>query len=178
MQIYKSLSAQRITLRSCRKSDLPILTSMWFDEENGKYLSDPTREYVDDKYQAALDEIETRQGGYYLTAVLNDTEQIIGSCFIFPDEKRERFEIAYCIHKAHWRKGYATEILSLVTAWAKDNGFVEITAEAAKENIASDLLLRKNGFVVTGESKFKKYNMDVSYDSYTYSLSLKSSAEE
>ena len=173
MQIDRSLSTQRITLRSCRKSDLPTLTSMWFDKENGKYLSDPTEEYVDDRYQAALDEIETKQDGYYLTAVLNDRPQIIGSCFIFPDEKRERFEIAYCIHKAHWRKGYATELLSLVTDWAQNNGFMEITAEAAKENTASDSLLRKNGFVVTGESQFKKYNMDISYESYTYSKMLR-----
>ena len=173
MHIDKSLSTQRITLRSCQKSDLPFLTSMWFDEENGKYLSDPTEEYVDDKYQAALDEIETRSGGYYLTAVLNDRSQIVGSCFMFPDEKRERIEIAYCIHKAHWRKGYATEILALAAAWAKDNGFTEITAEAAKENTASNLLLRKNGFAVTGESEFKKYNMDISYESYIYSKMLR-----
>lgn len=173
MQMDKLLSTQRITLRSCRKSDLPILTSMWFDVENGKYLSDPTEEYVDDRYRAALEEIETRQGGYYLTVVLNDTEQIIGSCFIFPDGKRERFEIAYCIHKTHWRNGYAAEILSLVTSWAQDNGFIEITAEAAKENVASDSLLRKNGFAVTGESRFKKYNMDIFYDSYTYSKILR-----
>lgn len=173
MQINKPLISHIITLRNAKKSDLPALTSMWFDEENGKYLSDPTRQYVDDKYQAALDSIETNTHGYYLTAVLTAAEQIIGSCFIFPDDKGECFEIAYCVHKAHWRKGYATEILALATAWAKDNGFTEITAEAAKENTASHALLKKNGFTVTGESKFKKYNMDITYESYVYSLKLK-----
>ena len=172
MQINCPLSTPGITLRNYKKSDLPSLTAMWFDEENGRYLSDPAFGYVDDRYQAALDKLETSPDGYYLTVELNKAKQIIGSCFIFPDEKRERFEIAYCIHKAHWRKGYANELLSLITEWARDNGYTEITAEAAKENLASHALLIKNGFTVTGESCFKKYNMDVTYESYTYSLKL------
>ena len=173
MQIENPISSSRVTLRNCQKADLPFLTAMWFDKENGRYLSDPTAEFADDKYQAALDKLEDSTDGYYLTAVLNDAKQIVGSCFIFPEEQEKRFEIAYCIHKSHWRKGYAAELLALVTAWAKDNGYTEITAEAAKENTASDSLLRKNGFVVIGESKFQKYNMDISYESYIYSLKLK-----
>lgn len=172
MQIENPLSTPRITLRNAKKADLPFLTSMWFDKENGRYLSDPTSEYVDEVYRDALDRIETSPDGFYLTAELNSTKEIISSCFMFPDEKGDRFEIAYCVHKDHWRKGYATEILSLATAWAKDNGFTEITAEAAKENTASHALLIKNGFTVTGESRFKKYNMDISYESYTYSKKL------
>ena len=172
MKIKSPLFAHKITLRSTRKADLPFLTSMWFDKENGKYLSDPTEEYVDDRYQAVLDGIENSPDGYYLTAVLTGTEQIIGSCFMFPDGEGERLELAYCIHKACWRKGYATEIIGLAAAWARDNGFTEITAEAAKENAGSHALLIKNGFTVTGESKFKKYHTDISYESYIYSKKL------
>lgn len=172
MHIENPISAQRITLRNYQKSDLTFLASMWFDEENGRYLSDPTNEYADEVYQAALDKLENSPDGYYLTVELNGTKEIIGSCFIFPDERNKRFEIAYCIHKAHWQKGYAKELLALVTAWAKDNGFTEITAEAAKENAASHALLIKSGFTVKGESKFQKYNMDITYESYLYSRTL------
>ena len=172
MQIELPITSRRITLRNARKADLPFLTAMWFDQENGRYLSDPTFEYVDDKFRAALDGIETNPNGYYLTALLTGTEQIIGSCFIFPDEKGESAELAYCVHKAHWRKGYASDIMSLATSWAKDSGFTELTAEAAKENTASHALLIKSGFTVTGESRFKKYNMEVAYESYLYSKSI------
>lgn len=173
MQIKAPLTAQRVTLRNYRKSDLPTLAAMWLDPENGKYLSDPAEEYADEKYQAALDKLENSPDGYYLTAELNAANQIIGSCFIFPDEKGASAELAYCIRKEHWRKGYATEILTLAAAWARDNGFTEITAEAAKENVASHKLLIKSGFTVTGESKFQKYNMNITYESCTYSLKLK-----
>lgn len=172
MQIPTPLTAPRITLRNYQKPDLPSLTAMWFDPENGRYLSDPTEEYADEVYLSALDKLETAPDGYYLTAVSNGTNEIIGSCFLFPDEQGTGVELAYCIHKAHWRKGYATELLSLAASWAADNGYTEITAEAAKENAASHNLLLKAGFTVTGGSVFKKYNMDVTYESLIYSKKL------
>lgn len=173
MQMDTDLYTARMTIRNCRKDDLPFLTAMWFDEENGKYLSDPTKDYVDDKFRKALDEIEDNPKGYFLTLLLRGSEEIIGSCFIFPDDENEgAFEIAYCIRKDHWRQGYATELLLSVIEEIRDQGGTEITAEAAKENIASDTLLRKCGFAVVGESSFKKYNMDISFDSYVYRLVL------
>lgn len=173
MQIEGTLSTPRITVRNYQRADLPHLSAMWFDAENGKYLSDPTNEYVDDKYQAALDGLEDSSYGYYLTVVLNDSGEVIGSCFLFPDEKKERFDIGYCIHKNYWRQGYGTELLHLIVLWAREHGAVEITAEAAKENIASSLLLKKLGFEVVRESSFKKYNMNIEYESYIYRLTLK-----
>lgn len=167
-----STSASRMTVRNYQRSDLPFLTAMWFDEENGKYLSDPTQDYVDSRYQAALDQLEDSSAGYYLTLVLNGSEKIIGSCFLFPDKKRECFDIAYCIHKHYWGRGYGSELLPVIIEWVRAHGGTEITAEAAKENIPSNRLLRRNGFEVIRESGFKKYNMDISYDSYIYKLRL------
>ena len=170
MLIEKPLSASRITIRNYQKADLPFLTAMWFDEENGKYLSDPTQEYVDSVYQAALDGLEDNPNGYYLTVVLNTSGQTIGSCFIFPDSKNESFDIGYCIHKNFWGKGLGKELISLLIDWVRDHGGVEITAEAAKENIASNQLLINTGFQVIRKSEFKKYNMDICYESLIYSL--------
>lgn len=172
MLIEKPLISSRITLRNCKRADLPILTSMWFDEENGKYLSDPTSEYADEKFQKALDGIENNPKGYFMTALLNGTDKIIGSAFIFPDEKEGSFEIAYCVNKNYWRKGFGREIISLLSGWIADHGGKEITAEAAKENTASNRLLLDTGFKVCGESSFKKYNMDITYESFLYKLNL------
>ena len=170
MLIEKPLSASRITIRNYQRTDLPFLTAMWFDEENGKYLSDPTREYVDSVYQTALDGLEDNPYGYYLTIVLNASGQTIGSCFIFPDNKNKSFDIGYCIHKNFWGKGLGKELISLLIDWVHKHGGIEITAEAAKENIASNQLLINTGFKVMRESKFKKYNMNVCYESIIYSL--------
>ena len=172
MKIEKPLSTERITVRDYEKTDLPVLTAMWFDEENGKYLSDPTRDYVDGPYQKALDGLAESPTGYYLTAVSNRTGGIIGSGCLFPDETGKRFDIGYCVRKDCWGKGLGTELVSLLIQLARRRGGIEVTAEVAAENTASRRLLERCGFQILRTSSFKKYNMDVCYDSYIFSLRL------
>ena len=173
MLIEKPLVASKITIRDYSKTDLPFITAMWFDEENGKYMIDPTEAYVNEEYRQALNELEDNPEGYYLTVVQTGSDNVIGSCCIFPNKNKDSYDIGYCINKKYWRQGYGTELIQLVIDWVRDRGGVEITAEVAKDNAGSNALLRKFGFEVIRETNFKKYNMDVTFDSYIYRLNLK-----
>lgn len=173
MQIETALSNDRIIIRNYLDTDLSFVTEMWCDQENGKYLSDPTKENVDEAYQKALEEMENNTDGYYLVIESNDTRQAIGSCCAFPDEKKEVYDIGYCIHKAHWRQGYGTDAVALLIEWIYARGGKEITAEVAKDNLASNRLLQKFGFTVKAQNQFKKYKTNLCYDSYIYSLVLR-----
>lgn len=150
------------------ESDLTFLTDMWFDQENGKYMSDPAREYVDEAFQKALDTLGESQYGYYLVIALADTMESIGSFCIFPDEEKKVYDIGYCIHKKYWKSGYGSEAVALVLGWLTEQGAKKVTAEVAVENTASNALLQKFGFTVERKTEFKKYNMDVRFDSYIY----------
>ena len=172
MQIENAMSSARIVIRDYFHTDLPFVTSMWFDKENGKYLSDPVRDFVDDIFQKALDGMENNQEGYYLIIEAKDTKCPIGSCFMFPDAEKKSYEIGYCIHKEPWAQGYGSEAVLLIKEWICKHGGNEITAEVAKENLASNLLLQKLGFKIIRESKFVKYRMNIQYESYIYRLTL------
>lgn len=172
MKIETALQGSRIQIRDYRKSDLEFLTDMWFDAENGTYLSDPARAYVDETYQHALDTLEDSPHGYYLVIELADTGETIGSCCIFPDETRKVYDIGYCIHKRHWKQGYGSETISLLLRWMQEQGAEKATAEVAVENAASNALLRKLGFEIEKRSEFKKYHMEVRFDSYLYAKAL------
>ena len=172
MRIDNVLIGQRIIIRNYEKSDRDFLTGMWFDEENGKYMSDPTAEYVDEVFQKALDTLGESQFGYYLVITLADTMESIGSFCIFPDEDKKVYDIGYCIHKKYWKNGYGSEAVSLVLDWLKEQGADKVTAEVAVDNIASNALLQKFGFEVEKKTEFKKYNMDVRFDSYIYAKAL------
>ena len=87
MRIDNPMRGERILVRNYEKSDLEFLTGMWFHEENGKYMSDPTAEYVDQAYQKALDTLGESRLGYYLVIVLADTGESVGSFCMFPDER-------------------------------------------------------------------------------------------
>lgn len=172
MRIEIPFSGARITVRDYGRADLSSITAMWFDEVNGQYMVDPTEAFVDDWYRNALNELEDNPEGYYLTIVLNGTDRIIGSCCMFPDEKGERYDIGYCIHKNYWRQGLGTELIALIIGWVRSHGGTEITAEVAKENVASNRLLLHYGFRVLREATFRKHNMDVTFESYIYGLTL------
>lgn len=178
MQIQQELSGERITIRDYFNTDLPFAAGMWLDGENGRYLSDPTRDFADDVYRKALAEMENHPDGYYLLIEATSTGQPIGSCCMFPDKKKEVYDIGYCIHKKYWKQGYGTETLLLMKDWICRHGGQEITAEVAKENIASNVLLKKLGFAIKRESVFEKYKMNIQYESYVYCLVLKKKEKE
>ena len=81
-------------------------------------------------------------------------------------------DIGYCIHKEYWRNGYATEVVKKLIEWAAQQSYKTITAEVAKDNEASCGLMTKLGFIINEEKSFKKYHMDISYDSYVFEYSI------
>ena len=90
---------------------------------------------------------------------------------MFPEENNT-YDIGYCIHKDYWKCGYGSEVIEAILAWLRERDVHKVTAEVAKENSASCALLRKYGFKAEKETTFKKWNMDVWYDSYVFSLEL------
>lgn len=168
MKIDKPIIGNQIVIRNYEKSDLGFLTSMWFDKENGKYMSDPTAEYVDEVFQKALDTLEESKLGYYLVIELIYTKESIGSFCIFPDKDKKVYDIGYCIHKKYWKSGYGSEAVSVMLDWLKAQGAKKVTAEVAIKNISSNALLRKFGFEIEKKSQFQKYNMNIQFDSYIY----------
>lgn len=60
-------------------------------------------------------------------------------------------EIGYGILEEHQGKGYATEAVGAVVAWAlRQSGVRQVEAEAEQENIKSQRVLEKCGFVPLG----------------------------
>ena len=172
MKMNTKLTGERIVIRNYETSDLEFVTGMWLDEENGAYMSDPTPEHVDAAFQHALDALQDSPFGYYLIIEHEKTGERVGSFSIFPDEDRKVYDIGYCIHKTHWRKGYASEALVLILDWAKSQGAEKVTAEVAVGNAASNALLGKFAFVVERQTSFQKYHMDIRFDSFIYSKEL------
>ena len=168
MKIESDLCGVHLHIRNYQESDLPFLTDMWFDKENGKYLSDPTKEYIDEAFQHALDTLGESQFGYYLVIELADSHEPVGSCCMFPDESGKVYDIGYCIHKDKWRMGYGSEAVSLILMWMKSRSVKKVTAEVAVCNIPSNSLLQKLGFQIEKKASFKKYNMDTVFESYIY----------
>ena len=167
MKLDKNLVGERIVVRSYEAFDKEFCTKMWFDAENGKYLSDPTEEYVDECFMEAVNTLQDSEDGYYLVIERKEDGKRLGTCGAFP-EGEDAIDIGYCVKMDYWRNGYGFEALNLLIDWAKEKGFKKVTAEVAKENAASCGLLTKLGFKPVKDTAFKKYRMDIKYDSYVF----------
>lgn len=172
MRLERPLAGERIAIRSYTPEDLAFCTEMWFDPENGRWLSDPERAYVDEVYQKALDGMQDSADGYYFVVELRDGGERIGTCCAFPDGDGKVYDIGYCIHKSRWRQGFGTEVVNLVLDWVRRRGGTAVTAEAARENRGSCALLEKCGFAVVKETSFRKYHMGIVFGSFIYERKL------
>ena len=170
MELRENIETPRLLIRSYRIADRDFVLSMWGDRENGKYMSDPAREYADEKYLVCVDEMAGNPDGYYLIAELKAQGTRVGTCCAFPENGN--YDIGYCISKDHWEEGLGTEMVGALIRWIKTEGGRSVTAEAADDNRASTALLRKLGFEEERKTRYRKWGEDTWFDAHCYKLVL------
>ncbi|TXK77018.1 GNAT family N-acetyltransferase [Paenibacillus sp. N3.4] len=85
--------------------------------------------------------------------------------------KHKRAEIGYEIIPEHWRKGYASEVVSKIVSYGFEVlDLTRIGAIVFTENEASNQLLTKMGFQKEGVLKDYMYQYGVPYDTNVYSI--------
>lgn len=171
MKIRK-IETQRLYLRGYEREDVEFVMSIWNDAEMGKYLSDPILEQIDEKYRKALDTLGEAEGSCYMIAELKEAGVRIGTCSMIQSEDGLVYDIAYCVHKKYWKNGYATEMIQAMLSYARQHGAKKITVDVAKENRASNAVMKKLGFQVIGEGYFKKWGTDIIIENYQYELQI------
>ncbi len=85
--------------------------------------------------------------------VLESENVIIGGvCFKGPPDENGEVEIGYGIEMEYWNRGYTTEALVALIAWAESQPDVKgIKASTEPDNDASHAILKKLGFKVYDE---------------------------
>ena len=170
MEIVRPLETPRMLIRSYRKEDMDFCLSLWCDSENGKYMSDPLLENIDEKYRSCLEEMADNQEGYYLIAELKENGTPVATCCAFPEEKN--YDIGYCVSRKYWKNGLGTEMLEALIHWIREAGGVSVTGEVADSNAASIALLRKFGFCEDKRTRYKKWGEETFFDAHYYKLVL------
>ncbi len=171
MLLSKDLETPRLTIRSWRRDDKDVTLALWGDRENGRYMSDPVRENVDEAYLQCVDEMEDNPEGYYLIAAWKEDGTPVGTCCIFP-ENNGNYDIGYCIAKDHWKEGLGTEMVDAILRWVRAEGGKSVTGEVADGNLASVALLRKFGFAQDRKTRYKKWGEETWFDAHYYRLDL------
>lgn len=170
----ENIITDRLILRGFTREDAGFAISIWNDPEMGEYLADPAleEEKIDPEYRKEIEGLGEDEECCYLISEDRQTGERIGTCSFIPSEEGKVYDIAYCVHKSHWRQGYATEMISGMVEYARGQGAERITVKVDKENVASNGVLRKLGFRIAADGKYKKRGTDRECPDYIYELIL------
>lgn len=165
-----TIETPRLYLRGFEKEDARFAISIWNDPEMGEYLADEAMEEIDEEYLKEIEKLGEDETCCYLISELKETGERIGTCSFMPSGDGKVYDIAYCVHKNQWRRGYATEMIQGMIDHAKEQGAKKITVCIDKENAGSNAVVRKLGFLVAEESAYKKRGTDKMCADYKYEL--------
>lgn len=88
----------------------------------------------------------------YHAAVLRSSGQVVARAgFHAPPDAVGTVEIGYRVRPERQRQGLATELVAGMLAWAGAHGAVRCLGSTSPDNLASQALLARFGFVRTGE---------------------------
>jgi ribosomal-protein-serine acetyltransferase len=153
-----TMTAPRLTLRQWGAADAASLSAAvtesldhlrpWMPWISSEPLSPQDRLGLINQWQA-----EWAEGGDVVIGVLLD-DVVVGSAGLHRRRGPSILEIGYWVHRAHIRKGYATEIARALTSAAFTvPGIDRVEIHHDKANIASSGVPRNLGFTFAGETE-------------------------
>lgn len=169
----ETIETKRLYLRGFQKEDAVFAISIWNDPKMGEYLPDEAMDEIDEAYLKEIEDLSKDEVCCYMIAEFKDTHERVGTCSFIASEDGKVYDIAYCVHKKYWRNGYATEMAGGMVDYAKRHGAGKVTVRVNKDNIASNAIVKKMGFEVTGEKNYKKRGTELEFGDYLYELNFK-----
>ena len=136
-----TLETQRLLLRPLNSEDFAAVHSWAGNPENTRYMAwGPNTE---EQTKAFLERAEP---GRDFAVVLKGSNNLIGSCGIYPEETGYRAELGWILHKDYWKRGYGTELgHELVRYGFEDLKLGRIQAPCAAANYGSYRVMQRIG---------------------------------
>lgn len=169
---FPVLETARLRLREIDSADIPALYRLFSDPEVCRYYDlDPL---VDEAEAAILvkrfadrfaDDISFRWG-----ITLKPSDELIGTCGLYV-HSNWRGAIGYDLLPAYWGQGIMTEAVGEMTRFGfEDAGLMRLEAFVMLENVASDQLLKKIGYVEEGVLRQYMYMKGQLHDMRCFSI--------
>ena len=140
-----TIETPRLYLRGFQKEDARFAAGIWNDAEMGEYLPDEAMEELDEEYLHQLEQLGEDEECCYLIAEDKQSGERIGTCSFLP--KDGVYDLAYCVHKQFWGRGYATEMAKGMAEYARSSKAKAVTIWVTEGNNASVRVAQKLGCV-------------------------------
>lgn len=170
------LKTERLTIRHIRAGDWAAVRDIWEDQKLSQYaVFDRANETCDDSVKrriAAWAEFSSGTEHIFFAVCLHD--KVIG--YVAFNACGEGYEIGYCFHSSHHKRGYAKESIAALIGHFSETGCKRLVAGTALANTPSVSLLLSLGFLQIGTEKVsfhKDYaGNDIFFDGGIFELKL------
>ena len=157
------LFAERLVIRDLTIDDLENHHALISDNIVMEYLQDIKTNNIQESKEnllKAINDIDSKDRKYYFFVMENkDTKEFIGEIGYTVMENTpfgKMVHLGYFIMEKYWNKGYTTEALKRVLEYSfEENNVYRISTGCVKENISSEKVMQKNGFIK--EAEYKEY---------------------
>jgi RimJ/RimL family protein N-acetyltransferase len=136
------MTGPEVRIRPVEDADLPIFLAHQDDPVAAAMAAFPTR--APDVFYEHWARIRADPLNYTRTIVADG--EVVGDIVSWLDDGRR--QVGYWIGRSHWGKGFATAALRLMLDEIKDR---PVTAHVVLDNVGSQRVLEKCGFVRVGE---------------------------
>ncbi|HAU4889030.1 GNAT family N-acetyltransferase [Aeromonas hydrophila] len=147
-----SLSTPRLLLRALDAGDSVDLFAIYGDSEVMRFVGEPPFPSLATVAQMLASVARLQAAGASLEwgLVVRDSERLIGTCGLhsFANEAGLRqAEVGCMLARSHWGEGWMAEALTALIAYARQLGIVTLLADIEPDNLPSQRLFRRLGFV-------------------------------
>ena len=146
------IETKRLILRKLQKGDAFEIFNNWAnDDEVTKYVTWNTHkdisvtEQILDYWLKEYDNPKTIRYGI----TIKETGELVGSIDVVHYIDNIKPEVGYCLSRKCWNKGYMTEVCNAFVDYLFSLGYQEVVIEADVNNIASNKVIQKCGFIFT-----------------------------
>lgn len=169
------IPTERLVLRKPRTEDASVLFERYArDPEVTRYLSWKPHKSLQETEQflLACGQLWRTGKDFSYAITLKDEDSLIGMFSMHP--MTMKIEVGYALARPYWGKGYMTEALRAVIAWAlKQPDIYRVQAFCDVENIASRRVMEKAG--MTREGRLRRFALhknisDEPRDAYLYAV--------
>ena len=155
------LHTERLVIRDLCIEDLQNHHELMSDNTVMNYIQDIKTSSIEESKEnllMAINDISSKDRKYYFFVIENNiTKEFIGNIGYTVTQNTpygKIVELGFFIKENQWNKGYTTEAVKRILEFAfEEDNVYRIKTGCVKENIASEKVMKKNGFIKEAEYK-------------------------